>query len=113
MEDRMRVLWLAAGAAIGYVFGTKAGRERYEQIKATAADWADKPAVADTVATVGALADRGKDAVAAKVATATDKVKDTVTTKVAAATDKMKDAVGTHRTSDEADATTVPRPVAG
>lgn len=109
----MKVLWMAAGAAIGYVFGTKAGRERYEQIKATAAEWAEKPAVADTVATVGALADRGKDAVTAKVATATDKMKDTVSTKVTAMTDKVKDAVGTDRTLSDADATTVPRPAAG
>jgi len=104
----MKMLWLAAGAAIGYVFGTKAGRERYEQIKATAADLAEKPVVTDTVAAVGTLAERGKDAVTAKVAATTDKVKETVTTKVAAATDKVKETVNGKPTTD-VDAT-LPRP---
>ena len=33
------------GAAIGYVLGSRAGRERYEQIKRWAARAADHPAV--------------------------------------------------------------------
>jgi type II secretory pathway pseudopilin PulG len=33
----MRVVGLAAAAAAGYLLGTKAGRERYEQILAAAA----------------------------------------------------------------------------
>lgn len=36
---------LLVGAAIGYVLGSRAGRERYEQIKRWATDVADHPAV--------------------------------------------------------------------
>ncbi len=36
---------LTVGAAIGYVLGSRAGRERYEQIKRWAARAADHPAV--------------------------------------------------------------------
>jgi hypothetical protein len=35
------------GAAVGYVFGTKAGRERYEQIKRASKKLADNPRVQD------------------------------------------------------------------
>jgi hypothetical protein len=34
-----------AGAAVGYVFGTKAGRERYEQLKRASRKFADNPKV--------------------------------------------------------------------
>ncbi|WP_051711798.1 YtxH domain-containing protein [Spirillospora albida] len=34
-----------AGAAIGYVFGTKAGRERYEQIKRVSRQMSENPNV--------------------------------------------------------------------
>lgn len=36
---------LLLGAAIGYVLGSRAGRERYEQIKRAAVRTADHPAV--------------------------------------------------------------------
>ena len=36
---------LVLGAAIGYVLGSRAGRERYEQIKRWSARAADHPAV--------------------------------------------------------------------
>jgi len=70
----MKVFWLAAGAAVGYVAGTKAGRERYEQIMAAARDWANKPAVADAVDKGERLAERGKDAAMAKVHDVSDAV---------------------------------------
>ena len=63
----MKALWVAAGFAAGYVLGTKAGRERYEQIARTAQDIAHKPAVADAQARVKQLAERGRDVVMAKV----------------------------------------------
>ncbi|MFC4334709.1 hypothetical protein [Salininema proteolyticum] len=34
----MRKIWIAAGFAVGYVLGAKAGRERYDQI----VDWANQ-----------------------------------------------------------------------
>jgi len=55
----MKLFWLATGAAVGYVFGTKAGRERYEQIMAAGREWANKPAVADAVDKVQGLANQG------------------------------------------------------
>src|SRR4051794_15435555 len=70
----MKVFWLATGAAVGYVFGTKAGRERYEQIRTAARQWADKPAVADAVGKVERIAAGGRDAVTAKLSDASDAV---------------------------------------
>lgn len=43
-------LALLVGAAAGYVLGTRAGRERYEQIKGTASDLWQNNRVQDTVA---------------------------------------------------------------
>lgn len=39
-----------AGAALGYLFGTRAGREQYEKMKASARSALDNPAVKDKVA---------------------------------------------------------------
>ena len=44
-EGRCGVFRLLVGMAIGYVLGSRAGRERYEQIKHWAALVADHPAV--------------------------------------------------------------------
>ena len=41
----MRKLGFLAGAAVGYVLGAKAGRERYEQIRSTAQKLANHPTV--------------------------------------------------------------------
>ena len=41
----MKKLPLLAAAAVGYVLGTRAGRERYEQIKRWSSKVADHPAV--------------------------------------------------------------------
>ena len=40
---------LALGLAIGYVFGTKAGRERYEQLSQSAKRLADDPSLRRSV----------------------------------------------------------------
>jgi hypothetical protein len=63
----MKVIWIAAGFAAGYVLGTKAGRERYQQIVDTAQEWANKPAVIDAQGKVKELAERGREAVVTKV----------------------------------------------
>jgi len=90
----MKLFWVAAGAAVGYVFGTKAGRERYEQIMATGREWANKPAVADAVDKVQGLAGQGKDALAGKLSGATD----AVTAKLSSLADTGPDAVTTRPT---------------
>jgi hypothetical protein len=71
-------LGLVFGAAAGYVLGTKAGRERYEQIVQTARQLTEKPQVRRVVeqapstvtSTVGQVADKAAD----KVRQAGDKV---------------------------------------
>lgn len=70
MKGKLLVL---AGAAVGYVFGTKAGRERYEQIKdRTAALWHD-PHVQRTV---HRIEDGVKDTAAEVQEKVTEAVKD-------------------------------------
>jgi hypothetical protein len=62
---------LAIGAAIGYVFGTKAGRERYDQIVGAARQFGERPEVKRIVeqapgaieTTVGQVADKAADKV--------------------------------------------------
>ncbi|TQN31105.1 hypothetical protein FHX37_0994 [Haloactinospora alba] len=48
---RYRITFLT-GLAVGYVLGTKAGRERYEQLARTARRVADNPSVRRTAETV-------------------------------------------------------------
>ncbi|GLZ79487.1 hypothetical protein Afil01_42940 [Actinorhabdospora filicis] len=64
----MRKVAFAAGLAIGYVLGAKAGRERYEQILRGFKRFRDNPTVQSTAGLVRGqatrLADKGKDAFA-------------------------------------------------
>ncbi|GAB2911223.1 YtxH domain-containing protein [Nonomuraea fastidiosa] len=48
----------AVGLAIGYVLGSRAGRERYEQIKQAAQRVADNPRVQEVAGIVGAQASK-------------------------------------------------------
>ncbi|MFD8979668.1 YtxH domain-containing protein [Streptomyces sp. NPDC059564] len=43
----------AVGLALGYVLGTRAGRERYEQLKKSAREIAQNPAVRNAAETAG------------------------------------------------------------
>jgi hypothetical protein len=52
---KYRVTFIA-GAAVGYVFGTKAGRERYEQIKRASRRISENPTVQETAGLVRAQA---------------------------------------------------------
>ncbi|PYI37289.1 hypothetical protein CVS30_16355 [Arthrobacter psychrolactophilus] len=57
-------LTFLAGAALGYVLGTRAGRGSYEKIKASAKEFWAKDAVQDIVGTVqDAIKDQAGDAV--------------------------------------------------
>jgi hypothetical protein len=66
------------GFGAGYVLGTKAGQERYEQIKRMFDDLRGKPAVQKATDTVTEaahdLADKAKDTVTTKVNETVDKV---------------------------------------
>jgi hypothetical protein len=66
----MRILSLAAGFAAGYVLGSRAGREKYEQIAATAHRMSNHPSVAQAQATAKNLLNGGTDAVAVTQSTA-------------------------------------------
>ncbi|HEU4567762.1 MAG TPA: hypothetical protein VFR99_06970 [Marmoricola sp.] len=65
---------LIVGFAAGYVLGSRAGRERYEQIKAGATKVAQNPKVQ-------AAADRAQDAVAEQASTVVDAAKEKVTSR--------------------------------
>jgi hypothetical protein len=52
----MRKLILAVGFAAGYVLGTRAGRQRYEQIARAARRVMDHPTVQSTAGILGAQA---------------------------------------------------------
>ncbi|MCX4761961.1 YtxH domain-containing protein [Streptomyces sp. NBC_01275] len=64
-------LTFVAGLALGYVLGTRAGRERYEQLKKSARQVAQNPAVRNTAETAAQqgrqYAGKAYHAVSAKV----------------------------------------------
>lgn len=74
----MKKLTLIAAGAVGYVLGTRAGRERYEQIKAGAGRIASDPRVRAKASEAGhALKEQApvvKDKVVGAAGTAKDKV---------------------------------------
>ncbi|WP_285704197.1 YtxH domain-containing protein [Microtetraspora sp. NBRC 16547] len=57
---RYKVIF-AAGLAIGYVLGTRAGRERYEEMKRLAQRVSDSPTIQEAAGLVGAQAARVAD----------------------------------------------------
>ncbi|WP_084962482.1 hypothetical protein [Thermoactinospora rubra] len=57
----------AAGLAIGYVLGSRAGRERYEQIKRAAQRIADSPRVQEAAGVLGAQASKVADVTKSKM----------------------------------------------
>lgn len=74
----MKKLMLLVVGGIGYVLGTRAGRERYEQIKRTATRVKDDPRVQEKATMAADLAKEKapivKDKVAAAAGAAADKV---------------------------------------
>ncbi|KOV95552.1 MULTISPECIES: hypothetical protein [unclassified Streptomyces] len=76
---RYRLTFLA-GLALGYVFGTRAGRERYEQLKKSARQIARNPAVRNTAETA---AQQGRSYAGKAFHTVSDKVGDRVPESVA------------------------------
>jgi hypothetical protein len=74
----MKKLTLIAAGFVGYVLGTRAGRERYEQIKKLATRVKDDPRVQEKATQAADLAKEKapvvKDAVVSAASTAADKV---------------------------------------
>jgi hypothetical protein len=63
----MKFLTLAAGFAVGYVLGTKAGREKYEQIAVTARKLGSHPTVVQAQEKAKGYLETGGEAVTAKL----------------------------------------------
>ncbi|MFI8091766.1 YtxH domain-containing protein [Streptomyces sp. NPDC086080] len=78
-------LTFVAGAVLGYVLGTKAGRERYEQMRRSAQQFTQNPAVRNTAESAGRqgreFADKAYQAVSHKVG---DRMPDSVAQRVSA-----------------------------
>jgi len=79
----MRKVTFLTGLALGYVLGTRAGRERYEQLRKTARDLSQTPAVQSATRSAkqaaGSAAGKAADAVAGKVG---DRLPSSVTERV-------------------------------
>ncbi|GAA2041526.1 MULTISPECIES: hypothetical protein [Streptomyces] len=69
----MRKLIFVAGAAVGYVLGARAGRERYDQIADAARRFLDKPAVRNSMDTANQT---GRQAAAAAAGAVVDRAGD-------------------------------------
>jgi hypothetical protein len=69
---------LLVGFGVGYVLGTKAGRERYEELKASWEQFVGKPTVQTVVDTGKQVVQAGKDRTLKAVEKAGDNVKDRI-----------------------------------
>lgn len=79
----MKKLTLLTGFAAGYVLGARAGRERYEQIKASANRFAQNPQVQ-------AAATKAQDTVTEQAASAAETAKEKVSDVASSAADKVR-----------------------
>jgi hypothetical protein len=79
----MKKTQLLVAGAVGYVLGTRAGRERYEQIKTGAKKLAGDPRVQSAT-------HKAQDAVAAQAAHAAEMAKDKVSDAASTAADKVR-----------------------
>jgi hypothetical protein len=67
-EDRMIKKWIfAAGAGLGYVLGTRAGREKYDKMRAQARNIMENPKVKETTDEAARLVEEGRLAVRDKM----------------------------------------------
>ncbi|GGR75071.1 hypothetical protein GCM10010252_11840 [Streptomyces aureoverticillatus] len=73
-------LTFVAGLALGYVLGTRAGRERYEQLKKSFREVAQNPAVRNTVESA---AQQGRDVAGKAFHSVSEKVGDRMPDSVA------------------------------
>jgi hypothetical protein len=79
----MRKLPLLAAAAVGYVLGTRAGRDRYEQIKSGARRVSQNPKVQS-------VAHKAQDTATHQAAVAAELAKDKVSSAASTAADKVR-----------------------
>ncbi|MFJ1548646.1 YtxH domain-containing protein [Streptomyces sp. NPDC088246] len=81
-------LTFIAGLALGYVIGTRAGRERYEQLKKSARQFAQNPAVRNTAESA---AQSGRDLAGKAYHVVSDKVGDKMPASVADRVRSLRD----------------------
>lgn len=84
----MKKLTLLVAAGAGYVLGTRAGRERYEQIKQQTTKFWNNPKVQDTVGDVQTHAKQAGADLGSKAAETASHVKDKVADKVSSSDDQ-------------------------
>ena len=101
----MRKTTFLAGAAVGYVLGARAGRERYEQILAAAGRAKDDPRVRSA-------AEQAAHAAGGAAQTAAGAAKEAVTDAASAVKDKVSGADGAEAPTG-AEANGYPAPAAG
>ncbi|WP_405688087.1 YtxH domain-containing protein [Streptomyces sp. NBC_00057] len=81
-------LTFIAGLALGYVIGARAGRERYEQLKKSARQFAQNPAVRNTAESA---AQSGRDLAGKAYHAVSDKVGEKVPASVADRVRSLRD----------------------
>ncbi|GHE54025.1 YtxH domain-containing protein [Streptomyces vinaceus] len=79
------------GLALGYVLGTRAGRERYEQLKKSARGIAQNPAVRNAAESAGHT---GREYAGKAFAAVSDKVGDAMPSSLAGRVRGMRDRAG-------------------
>jgi hypothetical protein len=82
------------GLGAGYVLGTKAGQERYQQIVDAAGRLRENPSVQRLTGEVNKTVSAGKDRVAETAAAKADQAKETVTAKADQAKEAVSSKVG-------------------
>jgi hypothetical protein len=87
----MKKSYLLIGFGAGYILGSRAGRERYEQIRSSAKKFAGNP-------TVQSAAGKAQETVAQQAPVVAEAMKEKVSSAASAAADKM------HRTNGGANA---------
>ncbi len=102
-------IMFALGAAVGYVFGTRTGRQGYERLKKQASDFWQNERVQRTVQDVEDFAKDKIPVVGEKVSDVTEKLSRTVKSKNAAGSTGAASSAGTGASaSTESSMTTAP-----
>jgi hypothetical protein len=91
----MRFKWgFLAGLGAGYVFGAKAGQERYQQIVNAAGKLRENPGVQRLTGEVNKTVSAGKDRVAETAAAKADQAKEVAAAKAGQAKEAVASKVG-------------------
>ncbi|MFD9307757.1 YtxH domain-containing protein [Streptomyces sp. NPDC060048] len=88
----------AVGLALGYVLGTRAGREKYEQLKKSARELAQNPAVRNAAESAG---HNGRVFAGKAFATVSDKVGDAVPDALAGRVRNLRARVGRNGAAED------------